>query len=291
MDYLLHILTLIAIYGIVATSLNLLSGYTGLISVAHAAFFGMGAYVAGLLTLHFSVGLPVEILTVAAASTFVALAVAVPSIKFHDDYFILATFALQVIVFSLMNNLVQVTGGPMGLPGIPASTILRVDLSSPWANFILTAVILGFSLLLSRNIANAPFGRVLRAIREDEVLAQSLGKNVVCHKLQVFALAGILAGIAGALYAHFVTFVDPSSFTVDESIFFLSMVILGGSGSPIGPVVGAALLVGLPEAFRFLDMPPNVAANIRQMLFGAAMIACMAFRPQGLIGEFRFRGR
>jgi len=133
---------------------------------------------------------------------------------------------------------------------------------------------------------NSPFGRVLKGLREDEVFTQSLGKNVTRHKLAAFLIGGALAGVAGALYAHYVSFIDPTSFTVGESIFMLTIVIVGGTGSIIGSVVGAELLVIVPEALRFLGVPSAIAANLRQILYGALLIAFMLLRPQGILGEF-----
>jgi len=201
---------------------------------------------------------------------------------------VLATFAFQVIAFGVMNNWIGLTGGPMGLPGIPQPTIFGVVISSHAQFLVLAAGFAVIAALLVRRLVRSPFGRVLKAIREDEVFAQSLGKNVMLYKLQVFAIGGGLAAVAGALYAHYITFIDPSSFTVTESIFILAMVIVGGSGSIAGSVVGAVLLVSLPEALRFVGMPSSVAANVRQMLYGGLLVVFMMFRPQGILGEFAF---
>jgi len=287
-DYLLHVLILIAIYSILSVSLNLISGYAGLLSVAHAALFGVGAYIAALLALHFHANFLVGILCAAIGAGLISLVVAAPSLRIHDDYFVLATFAFQVIAFGVMNNWIGLTGGPMGLPGIPQPTIFGVVISSHAQFLVLAAGFAVIAALLVRRLVRSPFGRVLKAIREDEVFAQSLGKNVMLYKLQVFAIGGGLAAVAGALYAHYITFIDPSSFTVTESIFILAMVIVGGSGSIAGSVVGAVLLVSLPEALRFVGMPSSVAANVRQMLYGGLLVVFMMFRPQGILGEFAF---
>jgi len=288
-DYLLHVLILIAIYSILSVSLNLISGYAGLLSVAHAALFGVGAYIAALLALHFHLNFLLGLICAAVGAGMVSLLVAAPSLRIHDDYFVLATFAFQVIAFSIMNNWVALTGGPMGLPGIPQPTILGFAITSHVQFFVLAVVLAGFAVLLTRRLVRSPFGRVLKAIREDEIFAQSLGKNVTKYKLQVFMIGGALAAIAGALYAHYITFIDPTSFTVQESIFMLAIVIVGGSGSIAGSVVGAILLVVLPEALRFLGLPSSIAANVRQIVYGALLVAFMMFRPQGILGEFAFK--
>ena len=288
-DYVLHVMVLVAIYTILSVSLNLISGYTGLLSVAHAALFGVGSYVAALLALHFDAGLLLGLVCAAAGAALISLFVAAPSLRIRDDYFVLATFAFQVIAFSVMNNWVGVTGGPMGLPGIPQPSVFGIDIASHAQFLLLTGTFAAFALLLVRRLVRAPYGRVLKALREDEVFAQSMGKSITSYKLQVFVIGAALAAVAGTLYAHYITFIDPTSFTVQESIFMLAIVIVGGSGSIAGSVVGAALLVALPEALRFLGLPSSVAANVRQILYGALLVACMMFRPQGILGEFAFR--
>jgi len=290
-DYLLHILILIGIYTLLSVSLNLISGYAGLLSVAHAALFGVGAYIAALQALPFHLSFLPALLCAAVGAGVISLLIAAPSLRIHDDYFVLATFAFQVIAFSVMNNWVDLTGGPMGLPGIPPPQILGFTVSSHVQFLLLTVALATFALLLVRRLVRSPFGRVLTAIREDEVFAQSLGKNITRYKLQVFVIGGALAAAAGALYAHYISFIDPTSFTVQESVFMLAIVIVGGSGSLAGSVAGAAFLVSLPEALRFLGLPSSVAANVRQMLYGALLVICMMFRPQGLLGGFTFRKR
>lgn len=291
MDYLLHILILIAIYVTVSVSLNLISGYAGLLSVAHAALFGLGAYVAALLALHYHTNFFLGVLCAGVGAGGVALVIAAPSLRVHDDYFMLTTFAFQVIAFSVMNNWVRLTGGPMGLPGIPQPSVFGLVISSQAQFLTVTVAFAAVSVLVIRRLVRSPFGRVLKAIREDEVFAQSLGKNVTRYKLQVFVIGGALAAMAGTLYAQYITFIDPTSFTVQESIFMLAIVIVGGSGSIAGSVVGAALLVALPEVLRFVGMPSTIAANMRQIIYGAALVACMMFRPHGILGEFAFRRR
>jgi branched-chain amino acid transport system permease protein len=289
MDYLLHVLILIAIYTILSVSLNLIAGYTGLLSVAHAALFGIGAYTAALLALKLHVSLPLGLLCATAAAALIGLGVAAPSLRTHEDYLVLATFALQVIAFGVMNNWVGLTGGPMGLPGIPQPTILGIQVSSSVGFVALAGAFAALALALVGRLARSPFGRVLKAIREDEVFAQSLGKDVMRCKLQVFAIGAALAAIAGTLYAHYITFIDPTSFSVTESIFMLAIVIVGGTGSIAGSVVGAVLLVSLPEALRLVGMPSAMAANARQIVYGALLVVCMMFRPQGMLGESAFR--
>ena len=155
-----------------------------------------------------------------------------------------------MIVYSIFNNWVDLTRGPLGIPGIPVASLFGFNIDSHWKFLVLSAIFAFLAYLLVNKLVNSPYGRVLKAIREDEIFAQSLGKNVNSYKIQVFVIGGALASVAGNLYAHYITFIDPTSFTILESILVISMVIIGGAGSLRGPIIGAAVLVILPEALR-----------------------------------------
>jgi len=223
-----------------------------------------------------------------AIAAMLAAVVAIPTLRVHDDYFVIATFCLQVIATSVMNNWIDVTGGPLGLPGIPHPTLFGVSLGAHWQMVLLVWAIAGLSFWLLHRLVSAPFGRVLRAIREDEVFTRSLGKNVVKYKVLAFVIGAAFAAASGSLYAVYMTYIDPTSFTVHESIFMLAIVIVGGAGSLWGSVVGAAVLVALPELLRFVGMPSAIAANVRQILYGGLLVGMMLWRPQGLLGKYRF---
>lgn len=289
MDYLLHILILIGIYWILSTSLNLIAGYTGILSIAHAAFYGIGAYVVALMALKLHTPALVNVICAIAACGLAGALVGIPSLRIRDDYFVIATFAFQVITFSVMNNWVSFTGGPMGLPGIPQPTLFGLTVSTEVGFLLVTAILGAAAFGVTYRIVKSPFGRVLKAVREDEVFALSLGKNVAAFKVTVFVVGAAMASLAGALYAYYISFIDPTSFTVMESIFIISVVIIGGAGSLWGPVIGSVVLVALPEALRFVGMPSSIAANVRQMLYGALLVIFMLWRPQGFIGEYSFR--
>jgi len=288
MEYLLHILILICIYIILSESLNLIAGYAGILSIAHAAFYGVGAYVAALMALKLQTPFLANLFCAIILSGILGALVGIPSLRIRDDYFVIATFAFQVITFSVLNNWVSFTSGPMGLPGIPQPKIFGLAFSSHWSFLLLAAVFSVMVFLTCRRIVHSPFGRVLKAIREDEVFALAMGKNVAFYKVLVFVLGAGMAAVAGALYATYITFIDPTSFTVMESIFVISIVIIGGAGSLWGPVLGAAFLVSLPELLRFVGLPSSVAANVRQILYGGLLVVFMMWRPQGFLGEFSF---
>lgn len=287
MNYLLHIIIFIEIYIIAGVSLNLISGYTGLVSIAHAAFYGVGAYITALLALHFQTPFLLNIALAIVGAVVIALVVSIPSLRLSDDYFIIATFAFQIIIYSVMNNWVSFTGGPLGLPGIPQPVIFGWTVDGHISFLILCGLLALLVYLFSRRIAVSPYGRALKAVREDEVLARALGKNTTRFKVSIFLVGSGLVAIAGSLYAVYITFIDPTSFTVEESIFMLSIVIVGGMGNLRGSVVGALLLVSIPEILRFLGMPNSIAANMRQILYGVLLVLFMMFRPRGIIVERR----
>lgn len=289
MEYLLHILILIGIYVILSVSLNLIAGYTGLLSIAHAAFYGVGAYVAALTALNLHSPFLINIVCAFVLGSLLGALVGIPSLRIRDDYFVIATFAFQIITFSILNNWVSFTGGPMGLPGIPQPTIFGLTISSHLEFLLLVGFFCALTLWFSHRIVQSPFGRVLKAIREDEVFAQAAGKNVAAYKVLVFMIGTGMAAVAGVMYAYYISFIDPTSFTVMESIFIISIVIIGGAGSLWGPVTGAIVLVSLPELLRFLGMPSSIAANIRQILYGGLLVAFMMWRPRGFLGEYAFQ--
>lgn len=288
MDYLLHILVLAAIYTALAVSLDLLAGRMGVLSIAHAGFYGVGAYTSALLAVNYGTPFVVSVAASMTVAALISLIVSLPSLRLHDDYFVIATFGFQMILFSIFNNWMEVTRGPLGVPGIPQPVIFGWYVDSHVEFVILSSFFSAIAYLVVWRIASSPFGRVLHAIREDEVLAKALGKNTLRFKVTAFAVSAALAASAGSLYAHYITYIDPTSFTVMESILIISMVIIGGAGSLWGPLIGAVVLVMLPEALRFLGLPSGLAANLRQVIYGVLLVLMMMFRPQGLVGRYRF---
>lgn len=286
MEYVAHVLVLVGIYVILSVSLNLIAGYAGHLSVAHAAFYGVGAYVVALLALRLHMPPWVTVPCAVLSSAAFGACVGIPSLRIRGDYFVIATLAFQVLVFSVLNNWVSLTGGPMGLAGIPRLGLFGREISSNTAFLVPVAILCGVTLWVCYRIARSPMGRVLRAIREDEYFAGAMGKDVPRHKVLVFVVGAGLAATAGALYAYYISFVDPKSFTVMESIFIISIVIIGGAGSIWGPVVGATVLVMVPEVLRFVGLPSPVAANLRQLLYGALLVAFVIWRPRGLLGKY-----
>lgn len=289
MEYLIHILIISGIYIILTLSLNLIVGYTGLASLGHIAFACVGAYTSSLLALNFGISPWLGLIAGAILASLLGLIIGYPSLRLKGDYLALATFGLGIIVYSIAKNWVSLTRGPMGLPGIPSFSLFGYEIADVWSYLVLVSVFVFITFLVIKNITNSPFGRVLKGIREDEIATMAMGKNITKYKLIVFVVGAFFAGIAGSLYAHYITFIDPSSFTVMESITILLMVVFGGMASLSGSFIGASVLIIFPELLRFLGMPSSIAAPGRQMIYGLLLIVLMILRPQGLMGKFKFK--
>ncbi len=289
MEYLLHIFVIAGIYTILTLSLNLIVGYTGLASLGHIAFACIGAYTSSLLALSLGISPWIGLIVGAFLASILGVIIGYPSLRLKGDYLALATLGLGIIVYSIAKNWVSLTRGPMGLPGIPRFSLFGWEISATWSYLILVLFFIFVTYFAIKNITNSPFGRILKGIREDEISVMAMGKNVNKYKLIVFVVGAFFAGIAGSLYAHYITFIDPSSFTVMESILVLLMVVFGGMASLRGSFAGAAILVIFPELLRFLGMPSSVAAPLRQMIYGLLLVILMIWRPQGLLGRFKFK--
>ncbi len=288
MNYIIHIIIVINIYIILTVSTNLLVGMANLLSLGQAAFYGIGAYFAvfALMTLNLPL-LPALILVMIISALF-SLLIAYPSLRLKGDYFILATLGFQIIVFTVLYNWVDVTRGPYGIPGIPAPKLFGFLIVTGLIPFlILSAVLAGFTIFIFYKLIHSPFGRVLKGLRDDELAVMSLGRDVTKFKIWAFAISSAFIGIAGMLYATYVTYIDPTSFNLDEAIFILAAVLIGGTGNIKGPVVGAVFVVILPELLRFVGFPDSIAANLRQIVYGLALIFLMRYRPQGLAGVYK----
>ncbi|MDR0506856.1 MAG: branched-chain amino acid ABC transporter permease [Dysgonamonadaceae bacterium] len=285
MEYLLHLLILVGIYIMLAQSLNLSAGFGGMISLAHAGFYGVGAYTAALLAVNYQAPFLITLPVAMILSGLLALIVSAIALRTIDDYFIICTLGIQVVVFSLMNNRMSLTRGPLGIPGIPGISLFGVEIASKWAFLLLTLVFVVLTFLSLKKLTGSAFGRTLRALSEDEIFTQSLGKNVYMTKVVAFTTGAMLAAVPGMLYAHYISYIDPTSFTVDESIFILSIVIIGGMRNLRGSVAAAAFLVFLPEILRFVGMPNSIAANMRQIIYGGVLIFTMFRYSRGFVVE------
>ena len=291
MEYVLHIGIILCIYIMLVLSTNLTVGLANLLTMCQAAFYGIGAYIGTYFLLQFNMPFILIALLVMLATGLTSLLVSYASVKLKGDYFILATLGFQMIIYTILYNWVSVTRGPYGIPGIPSIKLFGIwSLDGIYAYFFFALVLAVIVALIFNRLQRSPFGRMLKAIRTDELSAKALGRNTVRLKAWAFFISAAFAGVAGLVYASYVSYIDPTSFTLDESIFIITALFIGGIGSRVwGPVAGAAVVVILPELLRFVGLPDAVAANLRQVIYGLVLIVLMFVRPQGLLGDAKLK--
>jgi len=294
MEYFLHILVMIGIYSLVAYSLNLTMGYCGLLNLAPAAFYGLGAYgftlamtKGNLFQLVPGLSFFISLIFAALITGIIAFLSGIPALKFRKDSFVLVTLGFQVIIFTILYNWIAFTKGPYGISGIPRPDILGWQIDALWEYLVLIVLINAVVLVFLFKLYQSPFGLSLKALRDNEIGAQSIGISARRQFLRAFTIAGAFIAIPGALYACYVTYIDPTSFSLEESIFQVVILSLGGTGNRKGPIIGVLFMIILPEILREIGLPDTIAPNVRQMVYGAILVFLMFVRPQGLWGEFK----
>lgn len=286
MEYLAHTLNLALIYVILTVSLNLILGYGGMASMAHAAFFCIGGYFSAIVTMHFGCNFLIGIAGAMLVTSVVGGALAAPFIRVQEEYLILFTIAFQMLVFHLMLSLYNITGGDSGIFGVPGPKLLGLAPKNPPQFLPFMAVFVFLTYYVALKITKSPFGRVLKGIREDEKAVISLGKDVKRYKVIIFMVGtGIAAGVGG-VFAHYTQFISPSIGTLDESILIIAMVVLGGTANLWGSALGAFLLIIIPEILNFLPGASDLIVPLRGIIYGVLLIVFMRFRPEGLIPEY-----
>lgn len=267
---------LIFIYGSVVASFNLLAGYCGLISVAHAGFFGIGAYTTGLMSVHLHTGFLPGVGAATLVAGILSLAVGLATVRLKGRYLIMATLGINEVINLVMFNS-EFTGGPNGLPGVAPPDLFGHVFAGTTSLYYLNLAGLVLVTTVVAVVVNSPVGRAMIALREDDRAAEAIGINTLSTKLVAFTLAGALAGLAGAFYAHNNQFVSYQTFTTDESFILLAMLVIGGLGTLTGPIIGVALLLALPEVLRG-------AALYRYLLYGLALAVVAPQWPEGIAG-------
>ena len=286
MEYLFHIIIMLNIYVMLVLSANLTIGMANLLTMCQAAFYGIGAYIGTFFLMQFNLPFVVIALAVMLFTGLFSLLVSYASVRLKGDYFVIATMGFQLIIYTILYNWTDVTRGPYGIPGIPGIKLFgSIELSGVYVYLALSLVVTAIVVFLLYRLVKSPYGRLLNAIRANETIVQSMGRNTVMAKSWAFFISAAVAGLAGVIYASYISYIDPTSFTLDESIFILSALFIGGIGNIKGPILGAVFVVLLPELLRFVGLPDSVAANLRQIIYGLALILVMYFRPQGLWGK------
>ena len=287
MEYLLNLGILFCIYGVLALSLNMVVGMSGLLSLAQAAFYGIGAYGTALGMTALGLGFFASLALGATINIALALMVGRILARWKGDYYAIVSAGLSIIVFSVLLNWKDLTRGPLGIFGIGKPSLFGLHIETNFGFLVLCLVVLGAVFALYELIDRSSFGRGLKAIREDEQLAGVLGYHTQRMKSIIFVLSAVIAGIAGGLFASYIAFIDPSTFQVQEGIFLFTIIIIGGLSSSYGSVLGALVLLSLPEALRFLGLPHQTAAQMQQIIYGALLVVMMVFKPKGFLGKYR----
>jgi branched-chain amino acid transport system permease protein len=274
-EYYISILIFLGINGIITMGLSLLMGYTGQISLGHAGFFGLGAYSSGILTTQYSIHPLAAFLAGIFLSAIIAFLVGKPTLRLKGHYMAVATLGFGEILFIVFNELSPLTGGPSGLSGIPTLTFMGYSLEGARYLYLVWGFVI-LLLLFSLNVINSRVGRALRAVHGSEIAANAMGVDASRYKVQVFVLSAVYASIAGSLYAHFVTFISPSSFSLMFSILLLMMVVVGGAETIWGALLGAMVLTLLPEYLRGLE-------DFEVLAYGGILMVVLLFMPQGIL--------
>ncbi len=283
--YFIHLLIIIGIYIILATSLNLALGYTGLLNLGHIAFFGIGAYVSTLLSVNTSLPfLLIFILAGFVASIFGYLLMLATN-KLRGDYLALATLGFNFVIYSLFLNWTSLTRGPLGIPGIPKPSIFGFVFQSNLSYLIFVAVIAFLVVGFLHLLLKSSYGKLLEAVRDNELACKVLGKNTFKMKWQAMAVSAFFAGIAGSLYAHYITFIDPSSFSLYEIILILTIVLVGGLATLKGSIAATVIILLIPEVLRFFALPSSILGPARQIIYALLLILILMYRPRGLFGK------
>ncbi|MCI8909675.1 MAG: branched-chain amino acid ABC transporter permease [Oscillibacter sp.] len=278
-SYLIRIVTTIFMYSVITVSLNLIGGYGGELAMGHAAYLAVAAYVTAILSTRYGMSFLVTFpISVIAATVFGFLTGFVCVGRIKGDYVMIITMGICEITRIVLVNEAEVTNGPMGISQIPGIQILGYTMKGNRQYYFVFLLLLLVTVWIIKNLVNSKFGRNVIAIREDETAARAMGMKVAWIKVSAFTISALFAGAAGALLAHYNRFIGPSQFNLDESLLYYQMLIIGGLGSIPGSIIGAAILVLIPEIFRGISV-------YRTIVYGLIMVIMMIVRPQGLLGD------
>jgi branched-chain amino acid transport system permease protein len=284
MNFFLSYIIVAEIFVIMALSTNFLVGVIGIFSVSQAALMGVGAYafaVSVKMGMPFAAALVLAIVLCGALNLITSL----PSLRLEGDYFVVTSFGIQLVATAVFINWTAVTGGASGISGIPAPTIFGYSAEEPQVLVFLTTLAMliagiGYWLLM-----RSSYGRILHAIRLNELAVIASGRDVLGCKLGISAISGGYAGAAGALYAVFLSFIDPTSFDIHVSVLILTMLVVGGARTLVGSILGPFLLLAIPQLLALVSIPPTLVGPARALVYGMLLVAFMMWRPQGLAGR------
>jgi|SaaInl7_200m_RNA_FD_contig_81_594282_length_3357_multi_11_in_0_out_0_3 branched-chain amino acid transport system permease protein len=284
-NYILRISTTVLLYMILALGLNIVPGFTGLLDLGYVGFYGLGAYTAGLLTIHFNLSFWLILPLAAMNGAAWGMLLGAPTLRLTGDYFAIVTFGFSELVVLVLRNELWLTRGPMGLPGIAPPSVFGYVISQEWEYFYLAMFLLALIVLVVYRLENSRIGRAWFSIRENEIAAQCCGVNLIQYKVTAFAISAAIGGIGGAFYAKWFKFIHPDMFKFWESILILCLIVLGGLGSIKGTMLGAAVLIPLSEILRVV-LPQQLFSG-RYLIYGLLLVLMMRWRPAGLLPFIR----
>ena len=278
MDYIIQILVFSVIYAMLALSLRILVRQLNLISLAQSGFFGIGAYSSVLLSQNLELPFIVSLILAIVICVIFAFVIGSIALRTVEDYFVIITLGIQIIAFSVMNNWVSLTNGPFGITNIPYPSMFGLQVNNQWSLLLLCLFLFGFIYYVVQKMTNSPLGTVALAIKEDEIYALSVGKSVYRVKMLYFVVSSGLAAIPGVFYAHYISYIDPQTFSLKDSIFVLSIVILSSNKSISFVLLISILLHGFPEVLRFVGFPSSIAGYLQNLFYGLLIIMFLFFQ-------------
>ncbi|WP_346896573.1 branched-chain amino acid ABC transporter permease [uncultured Roseibium sp.] len=276
--YLYQIAMVALIFSLLAVSLQLVTGVAGLLHLGHAAFYGVGAYIAALAGADYGIGFTIGLPLAGIGSAAVAFVVALPTMRLVSIYFAVATLGIGQMIYLVLQNWVAVTKGPNGVILFSGIDLFGYTVESEVGTYFVVAVTVAISIWILHRLSHSYYGNALRSLREDDQCADAMGIDTVRLRIESFMISSFFAGIAGALWAYTTGYISPGDFDFSESILILAMVVVGGLGSIPGAIIGAFLLILLPEALR-------PVGDIRNIVVGIVLFCSILFLPKGLFGE------
>jgi branched-chain amino acid transport system permease protein len=278
--YYLNVVNIIGLNTLIVVGLNLLIGYAGQISLGHAAFYGLGAYLSGILTVTFGLSPWAAMIAAMIVTGLVAVVIGVPTLKLHGHYLVMATLGFNIIINIIIIQWDTMTGGPSGFPGIPSLKIGSLIFDSDRKMYYLIWLFTFIGIVLALNLVHSRVGRGLRALHGSETAAGSLGVKTEIYKVKVFVLSALYASLAGSLYAHYLTFISPNTFDIFFSVELVTMVIVGGMGSIWGTLFGTLFITPLPNILYFFD-------EYKDIFYGLILTLILISLPEGMIVALR----
>jgi len=283
-DYFFFILTIVSVWAMLSISANLVLGYTGLFTVGHVGYLAAGAYIAAILNILLGVNYYLAIPLALAGTAVFALLTLLPLLRLGPFHFGLATLGLNVVIVDVIHNTAPRVAGAEGLFGLK----LPPPIDGSLGRCLVCLAALAACALLAWWIVSSPFGRSLRATRDDPAALASLGKNPDRYRIAIWTVSGAIAGLAGSLYATTLFYIDPTVFVVTFSFFLLVYIGVGGLASIVGSILGPLILILFNESLRFTGLPSDFSGPTQQMLYGLLLVVLMLFRRQGLVGKYEF---